>query len=66
VIPKRDMIVVLTEVEKELALRSQYTSLDVVSNYKKIFVEDLIKGNTNPECPIHSVIFNIIMRLGEK
>jgi len=60
---KKDLIVILTEVEKELALREQYRALHMISAYKKSFIDDLIRSNTNPEVPLHSVIYTIIMRL---
>lgn len=55
----------LTEVEKDLALREQFKALRVVSKYKKRFVEDSLKEISNPEFPTHHVIFDIIMRLLE-
>ena len=65
VVSKRDLIVVLTDVEKELAIRSQFEALEVVSKYKGRFLEDLKKTHSNPEFPMHSVIYEIIMRLLE-
>lgn len=63
---KKDLIVVLTDVEKELALREQFKALGIVSEFKNRFVADLVKENSNPEYPLHAVIFNIIMLLESK
>ena len=62
---KSDLIVILTDVEKELALRNQHKAVEIVSTYKKRFVKDLLNKNTNPEFPLHSVIYDLLMRLLE-